>query len=202
MAVIDSLFTSQLQKDGSYSSWTLPAYASEFLAEIEQLFGPRNCSFTLTGIDIDKTLENPQIWFPCSGIPPNDAERRSRHVVIHLGSSALNNETLAKWQLAHECVHLLDPWHKHIDGPTNRLEEGLATWFQNSQVEGMKSHEGNYAEAEEHVAPLMDKWPNSIKCIRREQRLRIGEITPDVLRCYCPGLDEEALLKLCQPFFT
>ena len=35
------------------------------------------------------------------------------------------------WQVAHECVHLLDPVER---GAANFLEEGLATWFQDEPL--------------------------------------------------------------------
>ena len=202
MNVIDSLFTTQPREDGSYSPVTLPVLASRFLAEIEQLFGPRDRSFTLLGIDIDKTPNSsPCLWYPDSGIAPDDAERRSRHIVIHLGPNALTDPARARWQLAHECFHLLDPWNEKLDGrPTNWLEEGLAAWCQNSRIPEAEHHEGLYAMAEDLVRPLMRELSHAVKRIRKERSLRIGEFTPDVMRDYCPGLSEETLLKLCQPF--
>ena len=201
MNVIDSLFTTQLGEDGSYSPITLPVWASLFLAEIEQLFGSRDRSFTLLGIDIDTTPgQTSRLWYPRSGITPDDVERRSRHVVIRLGPNALDDPLRARWQLAHECFHLLDPWNLNTDGPTNCLEEGLAHWYQNSRVSEAVSHEGQYAVAEEFVASLMDKLPQAVKRIRLEQQIRISEITPDVLRAYCPTISKEVALELCKPF--
>ena len=200
--VTDSLFATKFREDGSHYPKTLPEYASEYLADIEQRFGPRDRSFTVTGIDIDETPgRQPCLWFPDSGIPPGDAQRRSRHVVIRLGRAALTDLARARWQLAHECVHLLDPWNPKVDGrPTNWLEEGLAAWYQNIRVPEAEYHEGPYAVAEELVRPLMDELPHAVKRIRRELRLRIGDISPAVLRAYCPGFTEETSLKLCQPF--
>ena len=208
MNVIDSLFTTTFLEDGVHVPMTLPEYASLYLAELEDLFGPRDWSFTLVGIDIDKTPGNvPCNWFPDSGIAPDDAERRSRHIVIRLSQAALTDLTRARWQLAHECFHLLDPWNQRVDGrPTNMLEEGLATWYQNSCVPEAKSHEGLYAAAEDLVRPLlgelpiMDELPNAVKLIRRERALRISEITPGILQDYCPGMSEDTSRKLCQPF--
>ena len=117
MNVIDSLFTTEFQGDGSSSSITLSNYASRFIADIECLFGPRDRSFTLIGIVIDRTPGNlPQLWFPDSGIPPGDVEGRSKHVVIRLSRNALTDSARARWQLAHECVHALDPWNLRVDG--------------------------------------------------------------------------------------
>ena len=80
------------------------------------------------------------------------------------------------------------------------LEEGLAAWYQNNSVPEAESHEGSYAVAEDLVKPLMGALPDAIKRIRQELKLRIGEVTPDVLRDHCPGMSEETLRKLCQPF--
>lgn len=202
MSVINSLFTTEFWEDGSHSPMTLPEYASLFLADIEFRFGPRDRSFTLIGIDIDRTQSKmPHLWFPDSGIAAEDAEKRSRHVVIRLGPNALTDPARARWQLAHECFHLLDPWNEKVDArPSNWLEEGLAAWYQNSRVPEAEYHGGLYALAEDLVTLLMGELPNAITRIRRERGLRISAITPDVLREYCPGFGEETLQKLCQPF--
>lgn len=202
MSAIDTLFTTEFREDGSSSSITLSSYASRFIADIEGLFGPRDRSFTLVGIVIDRTSGNPpQLWFPDSGIPPEDTERRSRHVVIRLASNALTDLARARWQLAHECLHLLDPWNARVDGrPANWLEEGLAAWYQNSRVPEAECHEGQYALAEDLVSPLMEELPNVIKLIRQERALRISEVTPRVLQDYCLGMGEDISQKLCQPF--
>ena len=202
MSVIDSLFATEFREDGSHSPMTLPEYVSRFLADIEHWFGPRDGSFALVGIDIDKTPGNvPRNWFPDSGIAPDDAEGRSRHLIIRLGPAAVANSICARWQLAHECFHLLDPWNPKVDGrPTNMLEEGLATWYQNSRVPEAEFHEGLYAVAEDLVRPQMDELPHAVKRIRQELQYRIGEIPPHTLRAYCPGMSEEISWKLCQPF--
>ena len=46
----------------------------------------------------------------------------------------------------------------------------------------------------------MEEFPDAVKRIRQERGLRIGEITPGVLRTYCPGFSDDTLQKLCQPF--
>ena len=202
MNVFDSLFATRFREDGSHSPKTLPEYASQFLADIEHRFGHRDRSFALVGIDIDKTPGNvPRTWFPDSGIPPDDGQRRSRHLVIRLGPNALTDPAGARWQLAHECFHLLDPWNPKVDGrPTNMLEEGLATWYQNNSVPEKEFHDVLYAPAEDLVKPMMDELPPAIKRIRQELGLRIGEIPPDILRVYCSGMSEETAWKLCRPF--
>ena len=198
----DPLFVTEFLEDASHTPMTLPEYASWFLADIEALFGPRDRSFTLVGIDIDRTLrKSPHLWYPDTGIPQGDAEGRSRHIVIRLGPAAIGDPARARWQLAHECFHLLDPWNENVDGrPASWLEEGLAAWYQNSRVPEAEWHEGSYALAEDLVGPLAGVLPQAVKRIRSEQKLRISEFTPDVLVAYCPGLGEDTLQKLCRPF--
>lgn len=202
MTTFDSLFSTSFQEGGSHRPRTLPEHASWFLAEIEVLFGSRDSSFSLLGIDIDKTPGNPpRLWYPDTGIAPADSERRSRHVVIRLSASAQRDSTRARWQLAHECVHLLDPWNEKVDGgTTNILEEGLASWYQNTRVPEAEHHEGQYAMAELLVKQWIRQLAPAVKRIRSEQGLRIGECTPHVLGHYVPELDEQTLQKLCQPF--
>ena len=197
-----SLFATLQQDDGSFNPRTLPMYTGHFLAELESLFGPRDRSFTLLGIDICETPNyRPCLWFPNTGVAPDDVTQRSRYIVIHLGPAALTDPVRARWQLAHECVHLLDPWNEKVDGrPTNWLEEGLASWYQNIRVAEAAHHEGLYAAAEDLVRPLMGQLPSAVERIRQERRSRIGEFTPEVLRDYCPGFHEDTLQRLCQPF--
>jgi hypothetical protein len=86
----------------------------------------------------------------------------SQIVRVCLGDNALqrwqhnpdDQGRLARWQLAHECVHLIDP---HFPAPTNVLEEGLATWFQNRQVKCRCFFSTPaYSRAEHLVSPLME----------------------------------------------
>ena len=202
MSVVDSLFTTEFWEDGSHSPMTLPEYASQFLADIERRFGPRDRSFTLVGIDIDRSQgKPPHLWFQ---IP---ASRRTM-------PRGAPDTSLSGWDQMHlqtrsgpggslptSVFHLLDPWNEKVDErPANWLEEGLASWYQNSCVPEAEHHEGLYAAAEHLVKPLVDNLPNAVKRIRLERRLRISEITPDILRDYCPGFSEEMLRELCQPF--
>ena len=202
MNVIDLLFATEIRENGSHCPTTLPEYAGRFLADIEHQFGPRDRSFTLLGIDIDRTPNSsPRLWHPSRGIRPDDGDRRSRHVVIRLGSNALTDSVRAKWQLAHECLHLLDPWNETVDGrSTNWLEEGLAARYQNSRVSEAEHHEGMYAIAEDIVRPLMYELPQAVKRIRMERRLPVGESVADGLQSYCPTIGGETARSLCEPF--
>ena len=179
---------------------TIPGWAGVFIAELEEMFGPRDPSFTLVVIDVDADGV-PSLWYPNSGVSSADSEGRGRHVIIRLGWAALTHSARARWQLAHECIHLLDPWNQLLDGgPTNWLKEGFATWYQNRCVPEAAYHEGLYAAAEDLVRPLTDSLPGILKRIRREQEMRIGEITPAVLGEYGLGASQYVLRRLCKPF--
>ena len=202
MTVIESLFTTTQNEDGTYP-WTLALLTGKFISDIERVLGPRNPEFTFGGVEIDKTPDaTPRLWFPNSGIPIDDLENRSRHIVIRLTPKALEAREYARWQLAHECVHLLDPWNKKVDGmPTNLLEEGLATWYQNFKANcELSSDVRSYEEAESLVKPHIEELQNAVKKIRLEVGLRIGEISTETLAKYCPGVDDNVVERLCDRF--
>ena len=137
-----------------------------FLDYLEHLFEPRDPSFPLIGIDIDMTPgECPRLWYPDSGIAPRHRLGQSRHADVRPAPNALNDRVRARWQLAHSCVHLLDLENEKVDGrPANRLEEGLAVWYQNSRVPEAEYREGLYGATEDLVAPLMGNGGTTESC--------------------------------------
>lgn len=96
-------------------TWTLASRLGQMLRDVETLFGPRNPKFTILGIEFREG--QPMIWFPgdCG------------HIVIQLGTSAMMDHDRALFQLAHECVHLLDPVKE-----ANTLEEALRRGIRSS----------------------------------------------------------------------
>ena len=92
-----------------------------FVRDLENMFGPSDPNFEFGCIKQDGS---PRIHF---------RNNSSGGVVdIYLAKEALQSptEAWARWQLAHECLHLIDPH----ENPTNVLEEGLATYYQNNKV--------------------------------------------------------------------
>ena len=134
MAVIESLFTTTQNEDGTYP-WTLARLTGKFISDIERVLGPRNPEFTFVGVEIDKTPDaTPRLWFPNSGIPIDDLENRSRHIVIRLTPKALESLEFARWQLAHECVHYDSTrGTKRIDNMRYECSRRrtLLAWYQN-----------------------------------------------------------------------
>ena len=154
----------------------------KFLEELENLFGPRDRNFDLG-----------EIIFKKEGFPMTYKPDRNANIVdIHL-----TNKDLLEWQLAHECVHLLDPY---FPPPTNFLEEGIATWFQTEKREDHSS-DRLYIQAEKLVSPLMENGylPNRLKSIRKNN-CRIGEITKEILRQEAPEIDDKTAEELTKKF--
>ena len=111
-------------------------------------------------------------------------------------------------QIAHECVHLLDPG---LMGTTNFLEEGLATWFQDEPdyhrewlheyISRMPAkHSSAYREARqlvleakpEHLLPAIERIRETGTCIR--------DITANVLAREMPECGSRTVERLCDRF--
>ena len=105
---------------------------SDFIPKAERYFGPRNPNWTLGGIRRNPWGNYPQLHlFPDSGF------------VDILLSSRLDEGNLPSvlYELAHECVHLLDP---HPVEESTNLCEGLACWFQVNVSTDMRPTELRY----------------------------------------------------------
>ena len=201
MTITLSPFTTARNADGTYSL-TLAQLTSVFISEIERLLGPRDPKFTYVGLEIDTTQDaTPQVWFPHTGHPERERGKRSEHIIIRLTERAQNDANIAIWQLAHQCVHLIDPWQAEIEEqPTNYLEEGLAAWYQDNIVQGMPP-DPPYTEAKSLVEPYMPDLAATIKHIRTHHKVRISAMDdPDILLRHCPEMDTKVAENLCRRF--
>ena len=129
---------------------------------------------------------------------------------IHVGKIAWENLRYyqSTWQVAHECVHLLDPCEL---GGANVLEEGLAAWFQDEPefhnymvksyiFRGCNTHSENYNEAKRLVVECQsEKIVPAVKEIRSSDTA-IRHITPDILADHLPHVDKDIIEKLCNRF--
>ena len=113
----------------------------------------------------------------------------------------------ATWQVAHECVHLLDPCHV---GEANVLEEGLATWFQDEERfhpdfvrefirEKRPQHPSNYKEAKSLVVECMPNLANAVRDIRAKGN-RLCDFEPGLLTSLLPNINRFVVERLCTPF--
>ncbi len=88
--------------------------------DVEKRFGPAVNEWALGGIAFDTVEEQPFLFYPYS---------RPRTVIIRLVGPALTSIDFARFQLAHELVHCINPSGGDL---ANVLEEGMAACFQQS----------------------------------------------------------------------
>ena len=124
---------------------------SDFIPKAERYFGPRNPKWTIGAIRRNPTGDYPRIHlYPKSG-----------YVDIFL-SRRLNEGNLPAvlYELAHECVHVLDP---SPVGDGTYLCEGLACWFQVQVSQNMRPTDARYVEALEAVERLMPRLGEAVR---------------------------------------
>ena len=112
--VNSQLLVTQRLPDGSGYTWTLASRLGEMLQMAEALFGQRDSSYTILGVEF--TVGIPQIWYPGN----------CKHIIIQLDQSAATDMLQACYQMAHEIVHLLSPTGGNN---ANNFEEGVACYF-------------------------------------------------------------------------
>ncbi len=184
--VSDNLVVAQPISGGF--SWTLASRICQMITKAEAQFGARDRSFTVLGVEFRNGV--PQVWFPGN----------CGHVVVQLGLSAMQDPNRALFQLAHECVHLLDP----APGATNNLEEGVATHF---SLEFMQAELGltystgdaKYDSACSLVRLLISTKSDSVRELRRLHGPLRG-ITTQQISGICPSLNAGTASQLANPF--
>ena len=180
----------------------LKRQAREYVANLERMFGPRDEKFVFG------TIRKSRDDKPRTNYPNNDFETDGCVVDIHIGKYPWDHCCCEQgtWQLAHECVHLLDPGE--VSG-TNSLEEGLAVWFQDDHqfhddaVKKYIEEEANYPDNYKAVRDLVQNcMPRLVDAVRdiRTSGTRIRDITADVLRDHLPDADPETISELCTGF--
>jgi hypothetical protein len=129
------------------------------LYKAEHLYGPRDRSWTVVGVEFGTNI--PSIWYPQPG----------KNVAIRLTTDALESTEGACYELAHECIHLLSP-SGGAEVPV--IEEGLATVFSEDYVEKVFqktsfTRMASYAEAAGLVRELLSIAPDAFLRIRAVQ---------------------------------
>ena len=180
----------------------LQGQANGYIKVLEELFGPCDPKFVFGSIQKSTHQSGmPQTFFPI-GVHLNG----NCVVDIQITEDPWDNCSIPQgaWQVAHECVHLLDPGSKG----TNFLEEGLAVWFQQTPkfhtkiVNNYSSRvilPGNYQCAWKLVAKCMPQLITAVKEIR-SNAVRIREISPERLAPFLPDVNKEKVEKLCTKF--
>ena len=177
---------------------SLESEVQRYKGILEYLFGPCDPRFVFG------TIRKSEDGMPRTFYPAGYHTEGGCIVDIHISDFSWEHCSphQGKWQVAHECVHLLD---LGIDGTTN-LEEGLATWFQDES----RFHDDTvrqyiarntrtllfYDAAKDLVLRCMPQLTTAVKEIR-ESGKRIREISPDVLATRLPHVDRKMVESLC-----
>ena len=191
ISIEKNLLFAERMSDGSGYTWTLASRLGEMLNMAEELFGPRDCSYTILGIEFGP--DNPRIWYP--------GDRR--HIIIQLSLKATTDMSEACYQMAHETVHLLA-----LTGcrNANNFEEGVACYFAARYMEETFNDESywrsslpSYACTLALVKPRLDK---DISCIRRlrEHHPSFQDITKEEISKEFPKLTSEDVDFLMSKF--
>ena len=184
----DDLFFARPLPAGNGYTFTLPSLLGDMLFDAEQLFGPRDMSFTILGVEFTDGSA-PQPWFP--------GDRK--HVVVQLTKIAKEHPQIACFQLAHETVHLLSPG---VYGTSSNLEEGLATAFSIHYLKKFGIDARNWVDHAAYIRPLaaseplMLQNPCPIKTIRDQRRDRtkdfsMSQITAPMLRAVSKDMPQD-----------
>jgi hypothetical protein len=174
---------------GKGYTWTLASRLGQILRIVEDLYGPRDMSYTVLGIEFGGGV--PQLWYPGAG----------RHIVVQITPECATDMQRACYQMAHESIHLLSP----TGGTnTNTLEEGLATHF---SARYMLHHfqavwhagPGSYHTACQYLEQLLALDAGIVRTLRQLQPT-LSAITAEQIRSAHPGVTEGLATALAQPF--
>ena len=178
------------------------------IAILEAMFGKCDGRFFFGSIEkAPKDDDTPRTFFPWDGPFPFSLVSDRSRVDIRVNRQVCERQEYGRagWQIAHECVHLLDPSRS---GNESNLEEGLAVWYQDEPqfhddlvrafIE-LGTRSPPYARARDLIRSCLPGIVPAVRRIRSEG-IRIGDITPSILSRHLPGVDSATLNLLCKPF--
>ncbi len=169
------------------------------ISTLEGMFGKKDARFRFGKIEkAGSDSEGPYLYYPENYCPDG--------CVVDIHVSRRTSRAQGLWQIAHECVHLLDPAFPS----TIFLEEGLATWYQNepsfhddavkTYISKNPTKTPEYIEAERLVRKCLPF--GLIDAVRktRARNIRICDINPDMLLRQMPEADKATIGRLCEKF--
>ena len=186
----DKQFTVPLP-NGGYR-WTLASLLGDMLYEAEKLFGERDYSYTILGVEL--VYDGPRIWYP-------DPES-CKHIIIQLSLAAATNMFEACYQMAQETVHLLAPTGKPN---ANNFEEGVSLYFaelymkERLNVEFPPPSMSSYRSVLEAVIPLLDADKYCVRKLRSQQP-SFSKMTKKQLKGVFPDLSADDINFLLKKF--
>ena len=180
----------------------LEAHVTRYMSILESIFGQRDPRFLFGTIGMSDD-GRPRTHFPGRF---HFGGGCSVDILITQYPWEHRSPDQGPWQVAHECVHLLDPREK---GTANILEEGLATWFPDEPAyhdERVRRYIANnnklppaYMEAQDLVRRSLPDMLQAVKTLRASG-VRIGDIKADMLAPLLPHAETGTVERLCEPF--
>ena len=188
--ISSELLVAQRRSNRSGYTWTLASRLGDMLDMAEYLFGPRDCSYTLLGIEFEST--GPRIWYPGN----------HRHIIIQLGPCAATNMSWACYQMAQETVHLLAP---SVGRNAKNFEEGVSCYFAAYYMKEKfnepywRPNHPNYERALALVKPRLDEDIDCVRRIRKNQP-SFWDMTKEDISEEFPNLESEDVDFLISEF--
>ena len=171
----------------------LYVYRQMYLSRLESLLGQRHTEWILVVIRMDADTPSTHLWH----IERVVDIRLSRDLVDQGGAFQLPR---ALWQLAHECIHLLEPT---LGGTARVFEEGIAAAFQESMIPSIRNESASKYEAARQL--VQRHWDPLIGTVRslRGRGVLLSTMAYDVLRPVLPPeIPDEDLAELTNRFDT
>ena len=176
----------------------------KYLGILEGIFGPRDTRFEFKNI-MRSLPDYAHVSFR-GGFCPSGCGTDIR-ITHQAYDQKLTDQTL--WQVAHECVHLLDPC---LAGEGTDLEEGIAAWFQhepqfhNAEVQSYINGFDHYPDYPDYACAkqlvkscIPDGLFEAVKELRA-QGIRLCDIAAEELHSHMPNTDFYILNRLCRKF--
>lgn len=170
--------------------YNLSFWLRDMLRMAEDLYGPRDPSYSVSHIDTGHEIS--RIMF--SG-------NNSNNIYIRLETDPADWISQALYQLAHETVHLLAP----VRGKANNLEEGVATYFAGHYMKVKMSEQWNpgmesYEVVLRKVQQTLVNNPYCIRELRREYPYFYNMDKNDVYEMFKHHLNMKDVKWLLTPF--
>ena len=171
----------------------LYVYRQMYLSRLESLLGKRHPEWILGAIRLDRDTPETYLWRFTRVVDI----RLSRDLIDRNGAFQLPR---ALWQLAHECVHLLEPT---LAGTIRVFEEGIASAFQESMIPlNGNDPASKYAAARQLAERHWDPLIATVRSLR-EQGVLLSTMDYDMLRPLLPPeIPDEDLAELTKHFET
>ena len=185
------LLVAQRNANRNGYTWTLASRLGDMLHMAENLFGPRDCSYTILGIEFGPD-NHPRIWYPGN----------RRHIVIQLSLRAAANMSRAYYQMAQETIHLLAP---SADRNASNFEEGVSCYFAAYYMReelNQPNWRPNHSSYERVLAIIKPRLDEDIYCVRRirTHQPSFCDMTKEDIREEFPNLESEDVDFLVSEF--